>query len=264
MKPIYTILLTALGGIVLGAVGFMAVDYFTKDQNQRTPVTSLPGATTTVMVDSVATPPPPTYKSPDLQMELARGDVRKIVTYQKDGSSVEKLDTKNYDPEGWLNIANNPDYEDCKIKRNSQKQITSMKWENNEFVDVTEFGSDYKYNKDGFLKTNTFSGYEWGYVGKFTYNNNDDLIKYYKEEYDSELKLNEKGDIVQISSYPKDLYYSALGHFQTLYEKTPTEQIKEKLDNNEFVVSKMHYYNTNKEWCADGYTYKYRLIFTII
>ena len=183
MKPIYTIILTALGGIVLGAVGFMAVDYFTKDQNQRTPVTALPGDTTTVMVDSVATPPPPTYKSPDLQMELAKGDVRKIVTYKKEGSSKELLSTENYDPEGWLNIANNPDYEDCKIKRNSQKQIISMKWENNEFVDVTEFGSDYKYNKDGFLKTKTFSGYEWGYVGKFTYNNNNDLIKYYKEEY---------------------------------------------------------------------------------
>ncbi len=84
-------------------------------------------------------------------------------------------------------------------------------------------------------------------------------IQYYKEEYDGELEFNENGDVVRISSYPKDLHYSTLGHFQTLYEQTPTEQIQDKYDNEEFVITKMHYYNTQKEWCAEGYTYKYRL-----
>lgn len=74
--------------------------------------------------------------------------------------------------------------------------------------------------------------------------------------------MNVYGEIVRISSYPKDLYYSTLGHFQTLYEETPTEQIKEKYNNEEFVITKKHYYNTNKEWCANGYTYKYRLEIT--
>ena len=87
-------------------------------------------------------------------------------------------------------------------------------------------------------------------------------IQYYKEEYDGELELDENGNIVRISSYPKDLYYSTLGHFQTLYEQTPTEQIQKKQDNEELVITKMHYYNTKKEWCADGYSYKYRLEIT--
>lgn len=87
-------------------------------------------------------------------------------------------------------------------------------------------------------------------------------IKYYKEEHNGEVDLNNNGDIVRISSYPKDLYHSTLGHFQTFYEQTPTEQIEGKYDNEEFVITKMHYYNTNKEWCADGYTYKYRLEIT--
>lgn len=85
-------------------------------------------------------------------------------------------------------------------------------------------------------------------------------IQYYKEEYNGE--LDENGDVVRISSYPKDLYYSTLGHFQTLYEQTPTNQIQEKQDNGEFIITKKHYYNTEKEWCANGYTYKYRLEIT--
>lgn len=62
--------------------------------------------------------------------------------------------------------------------------------------------------------------------------------------------------------YPKDIFLSTLGHFQALYEETPADQVQEKLDNGELVIRKMHYYNTNKEWCADGYTYKYRLEIT--
>ena len=87
-------------------------------------------------------------------------------------------------------------------------------------------------------------------------------IQYYKKEHNDELEQNKKGDIVRISSYPKDVYYSTLGHFQTLYEKTSTEQIEKKQDNGDFVITKTHYYNTEKKWCANGYTYKYRLEIT--
>lgn len=84
-------------------------------------------------------------------------------------------------------------------------------------------------------------------------------IQYYKEEYNGDLEIDKNGDVVRISSYPKDLYYSTLGHFQTLYEPTPAEQIQKKYDDEEFVITKMHYYNNKKEWCSEGYTYKYRL-----
>lgn len=84
-------------------------------------------------------------------------------------------------------------------------------------------------------------------------------IQYYKEEYNGDLEIDKNGDVVRISSYPKDLYYSTLGHFQTLYEPTPAEQIQEKYDDEEFVITKMHYYNNEKKWCSEGYTYKYRL-----
>ena len=87
-------------------------------------------------------------------------------------------------------------------------------------------------------------------------------IQYNKKEYDGDLELNENGDIVRISSYPKDIFHTTLSHFQALYEETPADQVQEKLDNGELVIRKMHYYNTNKEWCADGYTYKYRLEIT--
>lgn len=62
--------------------------------------------------------------------------------------------------------------------------------------------------------------------------------------------------------YPKDIFLSTLNHFQVLYEETPAEQVEEKITNGELVIKKMHYYNTKKEWCADGYTYKYRLEIT--
>ncbi len=87
-------------------------------------------------------------------------------------------------------------------------------------------------------------------------------IKYDKEKYDGALTLDENGNIIRISSIPKDLYHSTLGHFQALYEQTPTEEIQEKYDNEELVITKMHYYNTDKQWCSGGYTYKYRLEIT--
>ena len=52
-------------------------------------------------------------------------------------------------------------------------------------------------------------------------------------------------------------------HFGTaIYEPTPSEQIDEKYDNEEFVITKLHYENLDGEWVSEGYTYKYRLEIT--
>ena len=42
----------------------------------------------------------------------------------------------------------------------------------------------------------------------------------------------------------------------------PSEQIDEKYDNEEFVITKLHYENLDGEWVSEGYTYKYRLEIT--
>ena len=47
-----------------------------------------------------------------------------------------------------------------------------------------------------------------------------------------------------------------------IYEPTPIEQIDEKYDNEEFVITKLHYENLDGEWVSEGYTYKYRLEIT--
>ena len=47
-----------------------------------------------------------------------------------------------------------------------------------------------------------------------------------------------------------------------IYEPTPSEQIDEKYDNEEFVITKLHYKNLDGEWVSEGYTYKYRLEIT--
>ena len=47
-----------------------------------------------------------------------------------------------------------------------------------------------------------------------------------------------------------------------IYEPTPSEQIDEKYDNEEFVITKLHYENLDGEWVSEGYTYKYRLEIT--
>ena len=44
-------------------------------------------------------------------------------------------------------------------------------------------------------------------------------------------------------------------HFGTaIYEPTPSEQIDEKYDNEEFVITKLHYENLDGELVSEGYT----------
>ena len=47
-----------------------------------------------------------------------------------------------------------------------------------------------------------------------------------------------------------------------IYEPTPIGEIDEKYDNEEFVITKLHYENLDGEWVSEGYTYKYRLEIT--
>ena len=52
-------------------------------------------------------------------------------------------------------------------------------------------------------------------------------------------------------------------HFgAAIYEPTPIEQIDEKYEDEEFVITKLHYENLDGEWVSEGYTYKYRLEIT--
>lgn len=44
-----------------------------------------------------------------------------------------------------------------------------------------------------------------------------------------------------------------------MFEQTPEEQIEEKMDNAEYVITKTHYQNDDGIWYADGYSYQYRL-----
>ena len=87
-------------------------------------------------------------------------------------------------------------------------------------------------------------------------------IKYTKEEKIGEWGLDDNGGLKWVLKYPHDIYRPTSGHLQTLYEPTPTEEIEVNIQNGEFVITKMHYLNTEQKWWADGYTYKYRLEIT--
>ena len=47
-----------------------------------------------------------------------------------------------------------------------------------------------------------------------------------------------------------------------MFEQTPEEQIEEKMDNGEYVITKTHYQNDDGIWYADGDSYQYRLEIT--
>ena len=63
----------------------------------------------------------------------------------------------------------------------------------------------------------------------------------------------------QRMNQPTVIHYPA---HKSLYEPTPIEQIDTKYDNEEFVITKLHYENLDGEWVSEGYTYKYRLEIT--
>ena len=51
-------------------------------------------------------------------------------------------------------------------------------------------------------------------------------------------------------------------NYSEVYEVTPTDDIQDKYDNEEFVYQKSHYKVADGTWVCEGYTYKYRLEIT--
>ena len=51
-------------------------------------------------------------------------------------------------------------------------------------------------------------------------------------------------------------------NYSEVYEVTPTDDIQEKYDNEEFVYQKSHYRVEDGTWVCEGHTYKYRLEIT--
>ena len=51
-------------------------------------------------------------------------------------------------------------------------------------------------------------------------------------------------------------------NYSEVYEATPTDDIQEKYDNEEFVYQKSHYRAADGMWVCEGHTYKYRLEIT--
>ena len=63
----------------------------------------------------------------------------------------------------------------------------------------------------------------------------------------------EKDENVTVTHYPA---------YKVLYEVTAAEDVNSKYDNEEFVITKLHYENLDDEWVCGEYKYKYRLEIT--
>lgn len=77
------------------------------------------------------------------------------------------------------------------------------------------------------------------------------------DNLDTKIDIRDGGVIEFISEYG-----NAYPAHKSLYEPTPIDQIDTKYDNEEFVITKLHYETLDGEWVSDGYTYKYRLEIT--
>ena len=89
------------------------------------------------------------------------------------------------------------------------------------------------------------------------------IIGLYDSEKQNALYEDAIAEQVQLATQrmnlPTDIHYPA---HKSLYEPTPIEQIDAKYDNEEFVITKLHYENLDGEWVSEGSTYKYRLEIT--
>ncbi|MBR5828394.1 MAG: hypothetical protein IKY49_04075 [Paludibacteraceae bacterium] len=135
----YILLIICAGvGLAIGAV--MLVDHLSKDKyDGRRLVTEQPDHLAQDEVLDVSQ-----YKSPDLQMQLAKGNVNSI-EYE-----YEKL---NYTPNGLL--IKNDDYITIDIKRNEKGQIISILESAEE--EISEEVYYYTYDNNGFVKEQTYS-----------------------------------------------------------------------------------------------------------
>jgi hypothetical protein len=173
----YILLIICVGvGLAIGAV--MLVDHLSKDKyDGRRLVTEQPDHLAQDEVLDVSQ-----YKSPDLQMQLAKGNVNSIEF------EYEKL---NYTPNGLL--IKNYDYID--IKRNEKGQIISILQSEEE---VSEDGYYYTYDNNGFVKelTHGFACFVEGESSqsytKYTYKG-EELMKEETREWDDTWHSGEDG-----------------------------------------------------------------------
>lgn len=173
----YILLIICAGvGLAIGAV--MLVDHLSKDKyDGRRLVAELPDHLAQDEVLDVSQ-----YKSPDLQMQLAKGNVKSVEF------EYEKL---NYTPNGLL--IKNYDYID--IKRNEKGQIISILQSEEE---VSEEGYYYTYDNNGFVKelTHGFAcfveGESYESYTKYTYKG-EELMKEETREWDDTWHSGEDG-----------------------------------------------------------------------
>jgi hypothetical protein len=175
----YILLIICVGvGLAIGAV--MLVDHLSKDKyDGRRLVTEQPDHLAQDEVLDVSQ-----YKSPDLQMQLAKGNVNSIEF------EYEKL---NYTPNGLL--IKNDDYITINIKRNEKGQIISILESEEE---VSEEGYFYTYDNNGFVKELTHrsacfvEGESSESYTKYTYKG-EELMKEETREWDDTWHSGEDG-----------------------------------------------------------------------
>jgi hypothetical protein len=178
MKKLPYILLIICAGVGLAIGAVMLVDHLSKDKyDGRRLVTEQPDHLAQDEVLDVSQ-----YKSPDLQMQLAKGNVKSIEF------EYEKL---NYTPNGLL--IKNYDYID--IKRNEKGQIISILESEEE---VSEEGYFYTYDNNGFVKELTHrsacfvEGESSESYTKYTYKG-EELMKEETREWDDTWHSGEDG-----------------------------------------------------------------------
>ena len=82
--------------------------------------------------------------------------------------------------------------------------------------------------------------------------------------YDSQKQqaLNNRAVAEQVQLATQRMNQPPITHYpahKALFEPTPAEEVEEKYDNEEFVITHLHYETVNGEWSCEGYTYRYRL-----
>ena len=233
MKKLPLILIIISAAVVLSLCAVMLVDHLSKDNNDdRRIVTSLPENPSECVSQSKE------YKTPDLQMVHAKGNVKciKVTSAQ----STDYLTTYHFDKEGWLLIEKSlleyqfhSKEDGYDYKRNSQHQLVNIRrMTNSEFGGVTR---EYQYNKKGFVSKYIGGGYEHFWIGECTYDSNDNLIKIfeshegdgddYTETYTySNYKLDSRGNWISRSVK----YNNSLGSEWAEYINVPSSYTEKR------------------------------------
>jgi hypothetical protein len=184
MKQLHLIIISAAAGIVLTAASFLVVNHLVNDDPIGDYLESISVYEKTL-----------DYKTPDLQMVLAKGDVARIRLFNcdtTDWSNTEPYQDSYYDIYGWHIDVDHfyIDNFDCfkkyvaTIERNSKAQKVKTKLSSppkydcdGDMAGMNNSWSTYSYNSRGFLSTVEFRGLEHGFKTKYYYNNYDEQIK---------------------------------------------------------------------------------------